>query len=121
MITIMSTSTEGLLVPQWDLADRLGKSLRVSGVSVQEMADYLEVHRNSVSAWINGRVTPGGQTIRLWALRTGVPYAWLRSGHEPSKPSGGPGNGPGNGTKDYKAATVRPIFGNRDTSSGNAA
>lgn len=89
----MSTSTEGLAVPQWDLADRLGKALRVGDVSVQEMADYLEVHRNSVSAWINGRVTPSGQTIRLWALRTGIPYEWLRNGIEPSRPGPDPDDG----------------------------
>lgn len=87
----MSTSTEGSSVPQWDLADRLGKSLRVSGLSVQDMADYLEVHRNSVSAWINGRTPPTGQTVRLWAMRTGVPYRWLRDGIEsdPTPPKGG--------------------------------
>jgi hypothetical protein len=39
-------------VPAWDLADRLRKTLRESGVGVQEMADYLEVSRNTVSAWI---------------------------------------------------------------------
>ena len=90
----MSTSTEGLAVPEWDLADRLGKSLRVAHLSVQEMADYLEVHRNTVSAWINGRTPPGAQTIRLWAMRTGVPYRWLRDGV--ADPGHGPGDGDGN-------------------------
>ncbi|HKP44088.1 helix-turn-helix transcriptional regulator [Mycobacterium sp.] len=84
----MSTSTEGLPIPEWDLADRLGKSLRVAGVSVQVMADYLDVHRNTVSAWINGRTPPSTQTIRLWSLRTGVPYEWLRDGVEPDRPDG---------------------------------
>lgn len=93
MITSMSISTEGVIVPEWDLADRLTKSLRVAGMSAQEMADYLEVHRNSVSAWMNGRVTPSGQTIRLWALRTGVPHKWLKEGVEPSSPDGPNGGG----------------------------
>lgn len=102
----MSTSTEGLPVPEWDLADRLGKSLRVGGLSVQEMADYLEVHRNSVSAWINGRTPPSAQTIRLWAMRTGVPYRWLRDG------VAGTGNGPdgdGGNESHPRESNPRPI------------
>jgi transcriptional regulator with XRE-family HTH domain len=63
--------------PEWDLADRMRKSLRSAGLGVQDMADYLEVSRGTVSNWINGRIRPGGQTLRLWALRTGVPYDWL--------------------------------------------
>ena len=66
-----------------DLADRMRRSLRLAGVSVQDMADYLEVARNTVSTWINGRITPSGQTLRLWAMRTGVPYEWLRTGELP--------------------------------------
>lgn len=89
----MSTSTEGLAIPQWDLADRLAKSLRVSDTSVQQMADYLDVHRNTVGAWINGRTPPTTQTVRLWALRTGVPYEWLRNGEGPSTPPDGGGDG----------------------------
>jgi transcriptional regulator with XRE-family HTH domain len=75
-------------VPQWDVADRLRKALREGGVGVAEMADYLGVSRASVSNWINGRVAPSIQTLRLWALRTGVPYPWLLSG-EMAPPGGG--------------------------------
>jgi len=35
---------------EWDVADRLRKSLRASGVGVQVMADYLGMSRNSTSA-----------------------------------------------------------------------
>jgi transcriptional regulator with XRE-family HTH domain len=89
----MSTSTEGLPIPPWDLADRLRKSLRISGVGVQEMADYLDVSRNTVSAWVNGRTPPSTQSIRLWALRTGFPYEWLRDGTEPASSPPDPLNG----------------------------
>lgn len=86
----MSTSTEGLLVPEWDLADRLRKSLRVANLGVQDMADYLDVSRNTVSAWINGRTPPSTQSLRLWALRTAVPYVWLLTGkYLPGDPRGG--------------------------------
>jgi len=70
-------------VPQWDVADRLRKALRESGTSSTEMADYLGVSKTSLSNWINGHFEPSTQTLRLWALRTGVPYEWLISDTNP--------------------------------------
>lgn len=64
-------------VPRWDTADRMRKALREADIGVQEMAAYLGVARNTVSTWINGRIEPSTQTLRLWALRTGVSYVWL--------------------------------------------
>lgn len=64
-------------VPEWDTADRMRKALRVADIGVQEIADYLGVSRNTVSTWINGRITPSLQTLRLWALRCGVDFEWL--------------------------------------------
>jgi transcriptional regulator with XRE-family HTH domain len=63
--------------PEWDLADRMRKALRESGIGAQDIADYLGVSRTSVSSWINGRGVPSTQTLRLWAMRTGVSYEWL--------------------------------------------
>jgi transcriptional regulator with XRE-family HTH domain len=74
----MTQATEQ--APEFDLADRMRKSLRHADIGVQEMADYLEVSRNAVGTWINGRNKPSPQTVRLWALRCGVPYEWLRHG-----------------------------------------
>lgn len=67
-------------VPEWDTADRMRKALREAGISVQEMADYLGVARNTVSTWINGRIRPSKQTLRLWAMRCGVSFSWLSEG-----------------------------------------
>jgi len=72
-------------VPEWDIADRMRKSLRHAGIGVQQMADYLDVDRSTVSTWINGRITPSTQTLRLWALRCGVDYAWLTG--KPDRPA----------------------------------
>lgn len=69
-------------VPKWDLADRLRKSLDHAGMSPNEMAEYLEVHRNTISNWINGRAQPRPSDLKLWALRTGVSYEWITEGHE---------------------------------------
>lgn len=66
-------------VPEWDIADRMRKALREAGISPGQMASYLDVGGNTVSTWINGRIQPSTQTLRLWALRTGVPYEWLIS------------------------------------------
>lgn len=71
-----------------DLADRMRKALRVSGVGVQEMAEYLGVSRNTVGTWVNGHIAPKVQSVRLWALRTGVPFEWLMNGESPQ--AGGP-------------------------------
>lgn len=67
-------------IPQFDLADRMRKGLREAGLDVQEMAAYLGVSRSSVSSWINGRIQPSLQTQRLWAMRCGVPFEWLKTG-----------------------------------------
>jgi hypothetical protein len=73
------TTTDGELI-RWDLADRMRKSLRVSGVTAGQMADYLDVGGNTVSTWINGHIEPGYAVLRLWSLRTGVPLRWLHHG-----------------------------------------
>lgn len=70
---------------QPDLADRMQKALDLAGVSVQEMADLLEVHRNSVGGWLNRRNKPSPATLRVWAMETGVPYEWLRAGNWPEE------------------------------------
>ena|SRR5690242_7435784 len=84
----MTQMTQGGSVPTWDLGDRLGKALRVAGVSVHEMAEYLGVSRNTVSNYTSCRVTPDRRTRMLWALRTGVSLAWLETGKEPPAPDG---------------------------------
>jgi transcriptional regulator with XRE-family HTH domain len=68
---------------EWDLADRLRKSLRGSGVGVATMAAELDVTRQTVGNYINGHTTPPPSSVMVWALRTGYPYEWLRDGTEP--------------------------------------
>ncbi|AKF14393.1 transcriptional repressor [Mycobacterium phage Phayonce] len=102
----MSISTDmGQTIPEWDLADRLAKSLRVAGVSVQEMAEHLELHRNTISAWMNGRgKTPSRPMLIAWAFRTGVPFEWLANG------TVRPDNGPdGDGGSRLGESNPRPI------------
>jgi transcriptional regulator with XRE-family HTH domain len=71
--------------PEWDLADRMRKALRFAGMHSGAMAAYLDVERSTISRWLNGRIVPSTQTLRLWAMRTGVSYEWLArpKGFEP--------------------------------------
>lgn len=75
----------------FDLADRLTKSLRVAKVGKAEMAEYLGVTRNTVGNYVNGRTTPDLRTLRLWAMRCGVPLNWLQTGETPPPHDGGDG------------------------------
>ena len=92
----MSEQSSASYIPEWDQADRMRKALRHAGVGVQELAAYLDVSRNTVGTWINGRVNPDTRTLRLVALRCGVPYEWLRDGIEPTPhPDGTASDQPG--------------------------
>ncbi|WP_078324573.1 helix-turn-helix domain-containing protein [Mycobacteroides salmoniphilum] len=88
----MTISTDYAPVPVWDMADRLAKSLRMARMTKLEMADYLEVHRNTVSAWLNGKSEPKRPQLIAWALRTGLPYEWIKDGTD-STQGGGPDGG----------------------------
>lgn len=70
-------------VYEFDLPDRMRKTLRHSNESAKSMAEYLGVEPESVSRWINGRSTPSEAVVKLWALRMGVSYNWLKNGETP--------------------------------------
>ena len=63
---------------QWELKDRLRKALEVGGVTRDEMADELGVTPPTVSRYLLGKITPKRGDLKLWALRCGVPFEWLR-------------------------------------------
>jgi transcriptional regulator with XRE-family HTH domain len=72
----------------FDQADRLRRALRVSGISVQEMAEELQVSRNSVTNWINGHNSPRRRDLVGFAFKTGYPVKWLENGEgfDPNMP-----------------------------------
>lgn len=76
---------------EFNQPDRMDKALRLSGVTGREMADYLGITPSTVSRYINGKADVPLQTLRLWALRTGVPFRWLQTGETPAgpRPDGG--------------------------------
>jgi len=86
----MSEQQDEMEVPQWDVADRMAKALRESGVSATDMAEYLNVHRNTISNYLHGRSAPSRATLIAWAYCTRFPLEWLVTGQAPASPS--PGN-----------------------------
>jgi transcriptional regulator with XRE-family HTH domain len=77
----------------WDLADRLRKSLRVTGLSVNEMTERLGVHRNTITPWLNGTREPSRRTLIAWVLACGEPITldWILygdTGDGPDHPGG---------------------------------
>lgn len=89
----MSTEANAGAVPAVTLGWRLQMSLRQSGVSVQQMANELGLGRSTLSRWMNDHAPepPRAAYLKVWALRTGVPYEWLSTGAAPTTKGPGPG------------------------------
>lgn len=86
----MSEQTE-TVVYDFDMADRLRKSVRHTDLSVEELAEELGYSRQSVSAWTSGRSTPRRSVLLAWSMRTGYDVGWLETGAAPAgRPDGGP-------------------------------
>lgn len=58
---------------QLTLGDKLRKAREAKGISAKEMAEYLDVHRNTISAYENDHITPQRAVLIAWAARTDVP------------------------------------------------
>ena len=64
-------------MPTFQLGHRMALALETAGMRKQEMADYLDCSADSVSRWLHNKTRPSKQTLRLWAMRTGVDLDWL--------------------------------------------
>lgn len=69
---------------------RMKMALAHADVSTQEMADYLEVSRDTIHRWTNDKGPVKRSTLLLWAMKTNVSLAWLQTGVAPT-PDGGEG------------------------------
>ena len=70
-------------VPEFKLHHRMSLALEQLGWSVQDVASFLAVERNTVSRWINGHRKPARVVLMVWADMTGVPLEWLETGQAP--------------------------------------
>lgn len=68
------------IVPTWSLGDRMRKALEVTGTPVMEMAEYLEVSRQTIGNWLHDRSPVKRATLVVWAAATGVSLEWLETG-----------------------------------------
>ncbi|WP_179549096.1 helix-turn-helix domain-containing protein [Herbiconiux flava] len=93
--------TEAVSWDEWDMADRMKRALRLTGISVQQMATDLGVERGTVGSWINGRIVPRKATVMAFALRTGAPFEWLWTGT--------PGNDKAPDPEGSSASDVHPL------------
>ena len=85
----MSNVYDRARVPEFTFGDRLRKAREHAGVSTDEMAAVLEVSVRTIGNYENERTPVKGPVIKEWAMRCGVPYEWLRTGHV--TPEHGPG------------------------------
>lgn len=81
---------EGATVPQWTLGDRLHKARTSAGLSQQQLAELIDVHRRSVTNYEGDRFAPKRPVLISWALACGVPLVWLIDGTVPATPPNGP-------------------------------
>lgn len=85
----MSThhSSEGPGIPPWTMGWRLRRSLDWAGMTVQDMAEHLELSRSQISRFLNDREdSPRAAYLRAWATRTGVPLDWIVNGNDDPDP-----------------------------------
>lgn len=59
-------------------------SRETAGLSQGDLADAMDSSRTTVSNYERGTTTPRRQTLRLWAMATGVDPHWLMTGEAPS-------------------------------------
>ena len=87
-------------VPEFSVHDRLRKAREHSGLSQLELAEAMAVSRNTVSNYESGAVTNLRKLVlNAWALSTGVPVEWLRTG-KTDPPSDDPNGGDGCAIRD---------------------
>lgn len=67
-------------IPAWTLGDRLAKALKHADLDQQQMAEHLELSRNTISNYINDHTRPKRSVVWDWAVRCGVPPTWLATG-----------------------------------------
>ncbi|MGP4975833.1 helix-turn-helix domain-containing protein [Brachybacterium tyrofermentans] len=80
----MTISYQPGIVPSFTVADRLRKAREVTGMDQTEFAEHAGLSRAGVSNAERGESTPRRSTLKLWALASGVPLAWIETGEAPS-------------------------------------
>lgn len=81
-------------VPQFEMRHRLQLAREYAGLRRSELAERMEISRNSVINAETGRSKPRKLMLNAWALACGVPVSWIVTGkHDGDSP--GPSSGLG--------------------------
>lgn len=87
MTSTATDSVDERVVPEWDLADRMTKALRLVGLSVNELSEIMGVTASTVSRWLHGHNRPNKATLMIWSDLTGVDLEWLETGQRACRDS----------------------------------
>jgi len=81
-------------IPHFEMRHRLQLAREFAGLDRQQLADRMEISRNSVLNAETGRTTPRKIVLNTWAMACGVPVDWIITGNGPDG-GGGPSSGLG--------------------------
>jgi transcriptional regulator with XRE-family HTH domain len=82
----MSEQPELSRVPEWTLGWRMRRALEHAGITADQMAGELGMHRSAITRWTHDKVVPREIYLKQWALRCGVSLDWLKDGDSPPPP-----------------------------------
>lgn len=80
----MTSAYEQGEIPAIELRHRLRIAREYAGYERDELADAIEVSRNTIGNAESGRTRPRKIMLNAWALACGVPVTWLITGEAPS-------------------------------------
>jgi transcriptional regulator with XRE-family HTH domain len=83
VLSVSDGQTRAIGIPRWTLGDRLRKARTAAGFEREDFAEIFGCTPKTVGNYENGRTRAPKLVIREYALRCGVPIAWLESGVEP--------------------------------------
>ena len=90
----MTSAYEQGVVPKIEIRHRLRIAREFAGYEREELADKIEVSRNTIGNAESGRTAPRKIMINAWALACAVPVSWILTGKHPTDhPDGGSGLG----------------------------
>lgn len=77
------SNASSTLIPAVTLGWRIRMALEHADIKVNVMADEIGVARTTLGRWMHdGGAPPRDGFVKLIALRTGVPYEWIKYGVE---------------------------------------
>ena len=65
------------VIPEFTLGDRLRKARELSGMDMQQLAEVIDVHRQSIARYESGVVVPKRHVLLSWSWATGVDADWV--------------------------------------------